>query len=342
MSNKKLNATSAILIVVCLLLASSPTGVLAQRSSSRANRASAAAPRPKLVIVIMIDQFRYDYVERFWDLFGADGFRRLVDDGAFFTNANFDYVPTVTAAGHAAVHTGSIPALNGIVGNAVLDRDTGRVSAIVADGATHPVTTAGVNDKAVSASPRALIGTTIGDQLQMSNNFQSKVVALSLKDRAAILPGGHRPNGAYWYNGANGEFMTSDYYTKELPAWFKNFNATTRAAKYFGAKWQRMMPAEAYKRAMAAHIPEQQRVVGEDFPYTINGGEEKPGLKFYSAFEVTPFASDYLADFAKAALDGEALGADAHTDLLAISFSSPDLAGHYYGPDSQEVEDTYL
>lgn len=290
----------------------------------------------------MIDQFRYDFVERFWDLYGAGGFRRLVDDGAFFINANFDYVPTVTAAGHAAVHTGSIPALNGIVGNAVLDRDTGRVSAIVADNATHPVTTAGLNEKATSASPRALIGTTIGDQMQMANNYQSKVVALSLKDRAAILPGGHRPNGAYWFNGLSGDFMTSDYYFKELPAWVKKFNATAKADNYFGAKWERLLPAAAYQRAMAAHIPEQQRVVGEDFPYTINGGEEKPGPKFYAAFEATPFAAQYLADFAKAAIDGEALGADAHTDLLAVSFSSPDLTGHYYGPDSQEIEDTYL
>src|ERR1051325_5184415 len=157
MSNKKLNATSAILIVVCLLLASSPTGVLAQRSSSRANRASAAATRPKLVIVIMIDQFRYDYVERFWDLFGADGFRRLVSDGAFFTNANFDYVPTVTAAGHAAVHTGSIPALNGVNGNVIVDRETGRLTALVADKDAHLVTNAGTDEKALSASPRALV-----------------------------------------------------------------------------------------------------------------------------------------------------------------------------------------
>lgn len=329
---------------ICMMLALLPAAGLAQRQPQQ--RANAARPTTassaKLVLIIMIDQFRYDFIERFWDLYGNDGFRRLVTDGAFFTNANFDYVPTVTAAGHAAVHTGSVPALNGINGNYAVDPETGRLSALVADKESRMVTNAGRDEKLPSASPRALVGTTIGDQIRLSNNFQSKVVALSQKDRAAILPGGQRPNGAFWFNNSTGAFVSSDYYFKELPAWAKQFNVSSRPDKYFGAKWDRALPEEAYRRAMSEHLPEQQRPVGQDFPYTINGGEDKPGPKFYQMFEYTPFALEYLENFAKAAIEGESLGADQHTDLLSISFSAPDLLGHSYGPDSQEVLDMYV
>ncbi len=344
MNQKKLRPLPPLILLVSLLVTSLPASGLAQRQAqSRANAGRAAAASPaKLVVVIMIDQFRYDFIERFWDLFGNDGFRRLVNDGAFFTNANFDYVPTVTAAGHAAAHTGSVPALNGINGNYAVDRETGRLTALVADKDAHLVTNAGRDEKVISASPRALVGTTIGDQIRLSNNFQSKVVALSQKDRAAILPGGKRPNGAFWFSNTTGSFVSSDYYFKELPAWVKQFNTSSRPDKYFGAKWERALPEEAYRRAMSEHLPEQQRPVGQDFPYTINGGEEKPGPKFYQMFEYTPFVSEYLESFAKSAIEGESLGADQYTDLLAISFSAPDLVGHSYGPDSQEVEDIYI
>ncbi|HKP85039.1 MAG TPA: alkaline phosphatase family protein [Blastocatellia bacterium] len=344
MNQKKLRSLAPLTLFVCLLLGSLPSAGLAQRQAqTRLNPARAAsASTAKLVLVIMIDQFRYDFIERFWDLYGNDGFRRLVSDGAFFTNANFDYVPTVTAAGHAAVHTGSIPALNGINGNYMVDRETGRLSALVADKEAHLVTNAGLDEKVTSASPRVMTGTTIGDQIRLSNNFQSKVIALSQKDRAAILPGGQRPNGAFWFNNTSGSFVSSDYYFKELPAWVKQFNTSSRPDKYFGAKWERALPAEAYRRAMQEHMPEQQRVAGEDFPYTINGREDKPGPKFYQIFEFTPFVSEYLESFAKAAIEGESLGADQYTDLLSVSFSAPDLVGHSYGPDSQEVEDVFI
>jgi predicted AlkP superfamily pyrophosphatase or phosphodiesterase len=344
MNQKKLRSLPSLILLVSLLVTSLPASGFAQRQAqSRANLGRAANASPaKLVVVIMIDQFRYDFIERFWDLFGNDGFRRLVNDGAFFTNANFDYVPTVTAAGHAAAHTGSVPALNGINGNVIVDRETGRITALVADKDAHLVTNAGRDEKVISASPRALIGTTIGDQIRLSNNFQSKVVAVSQKDRAAILPGGQRPNGAFWFSNTIGSFVSSDYYFKELPAWVKQFNTSVRPDKYFGAKWERALPEEAYRRAMSEHLPEQQRPVGQNFPYTINGGEEKPGPKFYQMFEYTPFVSEYLESFAKSAIEGESLGADQHTDLLAISFSAPDLVGHSYGPDSQEIEDIYI
>jgi hypothetical protein len=167
-------------------------------------------------------------------------------------------------------------------------------------------------------------------------------VAVSYKDRSAILPAGHRPNGSYWFNPEGGEFVTSDYYAKELPSWVKKFNSAERPDKYFNARWDRALPLSAYRRAQEKNLGVQRSPLGGSFPYTVNGGEEKPGRKFYDAFQYTPFASEYLEKFARAAVEGERLGADDFVDLLSISFSSPDLAGHFYGPDSQEVLDTYV
>jgi len=342
MPNYKNKALSRIVVVLLFALTVLPLSSDAQRpSSSRASTGRAAA-KPKLVLVIVVDQFRYDYLERFGDLFGNGGFKRLMNEGALFTNANYDYVPTYTACGHAAIFTGSVPAQNGIVGNAWFDRESGRVHVMVTDDAVHLVTSSGPATKNGSASPRYLLGTTIGDQMRLSNNFQSKVITASLKDRAAVLPGGQRPNGAFWFNEANGEFVSSDYYFKELPAWVRKFDAEVRPDKYFGAKWERALPADAYKRAQAENLPMQRSTLGAHFPYTVTGGEGKPGQKFYTSFEFTPFASEYLAKFGEAAVEAESLGADEFTDLLSISFSSPDLTGHYYGPDSQEIEDTYV
>jgi predicted AlkP superfamily pyrophosphatase or phosphodiesterase len=311
-----------------------------RRTVSRPTKGRAS--EPKLVLMIVVDQFRYDFLERFGDLFGAGGFRRLMNEGAFFTNANYDYVPTFTAPGHAAIFTGSVPAQNGIVGNVWYDRQAGKVRVMVSDTAAHMVTEKGVAEEAGAPSPRVLLGTTIGDQIRMANNFRSKVIAISQKDRSAVLPGGQRPNGAYWFNSQTGAFVTSDYYLKELPAWVKAFNASHRPDKYFGMKWERALADGAYSRSQADNLAIQTSPLGKKFPYTVTGGEEKAGAKFYGAFELTPFALEHLADLARAAIEAESLGADSYTDLLAVSFSSPDLAGHAYGPDSQEVQDIYV
>jgi hypothetical protein len=343
MSNNRNRVLTRIIVVLLLALTLGPQSSDAQRQApSRTGAARLATARPKLVLLIVVDQFRYDYLERFGDLFGNGGFKRLMNEGALFTNANYDYVPTFTACGHAAVSSGSVPALNGIVGNAYYDRESGKVRVMVADDSAHLVTGKAISDKGGAASPRTLIGTTIGDQIRLSNNFQSKVVAMSLKDRSAVLPGGMRPNGAFWFSEADGQFVSSDYYFKELPAWVKKFDAGDRVDKYFGMKWERVLPPEAYKRAQAENLPSQRSSLGSRFPYVLTGGEEKPGPRFYSAFTLTPFSSEYLAEFGKAAVEAESLGADEYPDLLSISFSAPDLAGHYYGPDSQEIVDTYI
>ena len=343
MLKTKYRSISVLLLLVCLLPAHTLASLQQRQTAPRNQRAAqSASPQPKLVVVIVVDQFRYDFLERFYDIYGKNGFKRLIDRGAVFTNANYDYVPTYTAPGHAAIFTGSVPAQNGIVGNLWFDRETNRMRIMVSDNDARLVTDAGPVGNPGSYSPRALIGTTIGDQMRLANNLQSKVIALSQKDRAAILPGGQRPNGAYWFSNATGRFVTSDYYTKELPAWVKRFNETERPDKYFGQKWERALSADVYKRAQADNLAIQKSPVGGKFPYVVTGGEENPGQKFYAAFEFTPFALDYVASFAKASIEAESLGADQYPDLLSISFSTPDLIGHSYGPDSQEVLDTYV
>jgi hypothetical protein len=343
MTNNRNRTLIRITVVLLLSLSLGLGSSDAQRQTpARSGAARSATTTPKLVLLIVVDQFRYDYLERFEDLFGNGGFKRLMNEGALFTNANYDYVPTFTACGHAAISSGSVPAQNGIVGNAYFDRESGKLRVMVADDSAHLVTGKGVSDRGGAASPRTLLGTTIGDQMRLSNNFQSKVVAVSLKDRSAVLPGGQRPTGAFWFSEADGQFVTSDYYSRELPAWVKKFDAGGRVDKYFGMKWDRVMPADAYKSAQAENLPSQRSALGSRFPYVVKGGEEKPGPRFYNAFTLTPFASEYLAEFGKAAVEAESLGADEYPDLLSISFSSPDLTGHYYGPDSQEILDTYI
>jgi predicted AlkP superfamily pyrophosphatase or phosphodiesterase len=336
--NKTLHSFFASLLVFVLFSSSLAASAQQRRP---AVRPATASTKPKLVLLLVVDQFRGDYLERFGDLFGKDGFRRLME-GAYFTNANYDYVPTYTAPGHAAISTGSVPAQNGIVGNTWFDRETGKTRVMVSDLQAHLLTNKGASKDTGAASPRVLIGTTIGDQLRMATNFQSKVIAISQKDRAAVLPGGQRPNGAFWFVAPEGGFVSSDYYFKELPAWVRDFNAKNSVDKYFGKTWDRVLPEASYARAQAQNLPLQKTALGTGFPYTITGGDSKPGANYYSIFDLTPFATEHLEDFAKTAIEAEHLGEDNVTDLLSVSFSTPDLVGHYYGPDSKELLDTYI
>ena len=359
MTIKRKRFLSVLAILICLFPIAGPALGQGRRTSAKETKPA----RPKLVLALVVDQFRYDFLERFEDLFVEGGLRRLMNGGAFFTNANYDYVPTYTAPGHAAIFTGSVPAINGIVGNEWFDRESGKRRVMVSDPNAHPVRSpapdrdsgevngnprptvqpqAMPSSSGAGVSPRSLIGVTIGDQMRLATAFQSKVITASFKDRSAILPGGKRPNGAFWFDASTGAFVSSDYYSKELPAWVNKFNAAVRPDKYFGARWDRLLPDAAYRRAQQTNLDAQRSGLGKQFPYTVTGGVDKPGPRFYNVFEYTPFASEYLADFAKAAIAAESLGEDEYPDLLSISFSATDLIGHSYGPDSQEVEDAYL
>ena len=287
----------------------------------------------------MIDQFRQDYLVRFADQFVPGGFRRLLDGGAVFANAHYTHIPTYTACGHAMFMSGASPSSNGIVGNEWFERETGRRVTSVSD---DKVKELGAFGGATSASPVRLVGSTLGDELRLASGGQSRVVGIAFKDRSAILPAGKRPNGAYWFDAKAGTFVSSTYYFNELPGWVSKFNQEVRPDRYFGAKWERLLPDEAYRRSRPDKAPEETSKYGNTFPYTINGGETAPGAKFYTQFEMTPFANDNAIEFAKSAIENEGLGTDDVTDLLTISLSPNDLLGHAYGPYSQEVQDMTL
>jgi predicted AlkP superfamily pyrophosphatase or phosphodiesterase len=326
---------------LCLILALAnifSTSAAAQQRRRAANAPTAAKP-VRLVVGIVIDQFRYDYLSRFHDQFGEGGFKRLLDGGAGFTNANYIHVPTYTACGHATFMSGATPSMNGIIGNEWFDRESGKRITSVTDG---KVKLLGGREGAAGMSPSRMIGSTIGDELKLASGGQSKVIGVSLKDRSAILPAGKHPNGAYWFDLNTGNLVSSTYYFNDLPEWAKKFNKEIRPDRFFGKRWEKLLPESAYQRSTADDAPYEKFSAGNKFPYLINGGEEVAGQRFYTQFQYTPFANDYLVDFAKAAVEGEQLGADDTTDLLTVSFSSNDLIGHAYGPYSQEVQDITL
>lgn len=330
-------------LFVCLTMLMSNSAALAQqkrRTNSTPQAGSQnSGPKVRLVVGIVIDQFRYDYLIRFGELFGEGGFKRLIGNGALFTNANYIQVPTYTAVGHSIFMSGAPPAMSGIIGNEWFDRETGKRVTSVSDDSMKLL---GGREGASGMSPINLTGSTVGDELKLASVGRSKVIGISLKDRSAILPAGKRPNAAYWYDNTTGNLVSSTYYFNDLPEWVKKFNREQRPDRFFGKRWEKLLPEEAYQSSTADDMNYEKGPNGNKFPYIITGGEESPGPRFYNQFEYTPFANDYLVDFAKAAIENEKLGADDITDLLTISFSANDLIGHAYGPYSQEIEDVTL
>jgi len=300
--------------------------------------------RPRLVMLIVVDQFRYDYLERFGDLFAPNGFRRLLRDGASWTQSNYDHMPTYTAPGHGTMMTGAYPAETGIIGNEWLDRATGARIMSVSDDTTRLL---GDNPNVSGASPRRLMSSTVGDELRLATTDRSKVIGISVKDRSAILPAGRHANAAYWFSIARGNMVSSTYYFKELPAWVTAFNNTRPADKYFGAKWERLLPEDEYIKRAGPDDPSWENVGGvaadtSVFPHTITGGVKAPGREFYTDLDYTPFSNELLVSFAQQAIISEQLGQDDDTDVLTVSFSANDYVGHRFGPYSQEAMDITL
>ncbi|MGH9837398.1 MAG: alkaline phosphatase family protein [Blastocatellia bacterium] len=327
-----------LIFILTIIIASSTLSTISAQQRRR-NGNSSPAKKVRLVVGIVIDQFRADYLTRFEDQFGEGGFKRMLRDGANFTNAHYIHMPTYTACGHATFMSGATPAMNGIIGNEWWDRESAKRVTSVSDA---NVKLLGGTEGASGMSPAKQIGSTLGDELKLASIGQSKVVGISFKDRSAILPAGKSPNGAYWYDAKTGNLVSSTWYFSDLPDWVKRFNREMRPDRWFGKRWERLLPESAYARSTADDVTFEKFAAGTKFPYTITGGEEKPGPKFFTAFEYTPFANDYLVDFAKAAVEAEQLGADDVTDLLTVSFSANDLVGHFYGPYSQEVQDMTL
>ena len=299
-----------------------------------------APKRPRLVLLIVVDQFRYDYLERFGDLFGPNGFRRLMRDGASWTQSNYDHMPTYTAPGHGTMMTGAYPAESGIIGNEWLDRATGKRITSVTDDSVKQL---GGIPTDPGASPSRLMASTVGDELRLVTNERAKVIGISVKDRSAILPAGRHANAAYWFSISSGTMVSSTYYFNQLPAWVTNFNNQKPADKYFNAKWERVLPEAEYLKRVGIDNPSWENVTGwgdtNSFPHTITGGSTKPERNFYIGLDYSPFTNDILVSFAQEAIVNEQLGQDDDTDVLTVSFSANDYVGHRFGPYSQEVMD---
>jgi predicted AlkP superfamily pyrophosphatase or phosphodiesterase len=308
----------------------------------RAASANAKTTKPRLVLLIAVDQFRYDYLERFGDLFAENGIRRLMREGASWADANYDHVPTETAPGHATMLTGAWPSETGIIANDWYDRAEARRVNNVGDDTVRAL---GGGDKEVASSPRNLLCSTLGDELKLATNNRSRVVGVSLKNRAAILPAGRMADAAYWFSAQTGEFVSSSYYFERLPDWVARFNAGHPADKFFGAKWERLLPVAEYERRAGRDDAPWERGDGKlsyTFPHLMTGGLSKPGPEFYDALSYSPFTNELLLDFAEQAVTNERLGEDTDADVLTVSFSANDIVGHRYGPYSQEVMDVTL
>ncbi|MEP6584532.1 MAG: alkaline phosphatase PafA [Ginsengibacter sp.] len=301
---------------------------------------SSAQPiqRPKLVVGIVVDQMRWDYLYRYYDRYSDNGgFKRLLMQGFNCENTFVPYAPTVTACGHACIYTGSVPSINGITGNFWWDYEKNKSVYCTEDSS---VNTVGSNTTLGSQSPRNLWTTTIGDELRLATNFKSKVIGIALKDRASILPAGHSANAAYWFDNKAGVWITSDFYMKTLPDWAKNFDSKKMIDAYYSAGWNTLYPLNTYVQSSTDENVYEAKPFGSSakgFPYIL-----KNNTGNYNTFLGTPFGNTLTADFAKQAIINEQLGADAVTDLLAVSFSSPDYIGHAFGPNSIEEEDNYL
>lgn len=314
-----------------------------------------SAERPKLVVAILVDQLRYDYMERFNDQFVPGGFKLLTEQGTFMTFARYNYFPTVTGPGHASFLSGTTPASHGIIANDWFDKtkkkmlncvDDSTVSGVgterkSADSTSSDETASGTAETESSAgkkSPRNFIGANFADQLRLQ--YQSKVVGVSIKDRGAILPTGKKPAGAYWFEAATGNFITSTYYTDQLPEWVQAFNERKRAKDFIGQTWKRLLDPKMYAwddaGAGEAPLPGERK---NTFDHTITAS---PTSESYESIIPTPFGNQLVVELAQAAIEGEKLGQGPQPDLLTVSFSSIDACGHRFGPYSQEVQDITL
>jgi hypothetical protein len=337
----------------------------------RPDRPSAPPPRPRLAVLIVFDQMRGDFIDRWRPLFGEGGFRRLQDDGAWFVDCHYPYATTTTGPGHASVLAGCSAERHGIVNNDWYDAQAGeavycateprydRVPALLraeepAEGAEGPAGgkgTVGKKKQVGSGSPGRLLSPTVGDALKDATGGKGRVIGLSLKDRSAILPVGRRPDGAYWFDTASGSFVTSTYYRDSLPAWLGEFNKGRPADRWFGHDWVRLRTDLDYEKFSGPDdVPGEGKGVGRlggvyqgrTFPHPMTGGLGKPGRNYYEAVTTSPFGNDLLLDLVKRAVEAENLGRHEAPDLLTVSFSSNDLIGHVWGPDSQEVLDVTL
>jgi len=331
---------AAVCVALALVAGGAADGIAARPTPLRDQH------RPALVVAIIVDQMRADYLVRFADLYGKGGFARLANEGAEFTRCAYAYGATNTAPGHSLFLSGILPARSRIIGNEWFDREKGRVVYCVEDSSVESV---GVEpaDQAGRMSPRNFEGTTVGDWLTAASPA-SRVIGISIKDRGAILPAGQHPTGAYWFDSRTGKWITSSYYMRQLPGWATRYNEARRPESFLGKEWRKSLPDSCYLRQGADDAAGEGVLPGETrpvFPHALRDLADPGfarvgrGARRFEAVITSPYGNDLTAEFAEAAVDGERLGQRGVTDVLAVSFSSTDYCGHIFGPDSQEMED---
>lgn len=303
-----------------------------------------AQKRPKLIIGIVVDQMRYDYLLRFKDKFGSKGFNKIIAEGTTFENGHFNYIPTYTAVGHTSIYTGTTPKNHGIIGNNWYDKFE-KKSIYVVDDINY--NTIGSTSKSGKKSPYRLIASTVADQLKISQDFKGKSIGIAIKDRSAILPVGHTADIAYWFDGGNiGKWISSSFYAKSLPNWVNKYNTKNKATldSYLSSPWITNLKIEDYNECTTDNNHYEAHFKGEEnpvFPHDLNKLKNQNGN--YNLLKSTPYGNTITLDFAKEIIHNENLGKDkVNSDFLAISLSSTDYIGHKFGPASLEIEDTYI
>jgi predicted AlkP superfamily pyrophosphatase or phosphodiesterase len=296
--------------------------------------------RPKLVVGIVVDQMRQEYLYRYYNKFGNDGFKRLMGSGFMMKNAHYNYAPTYTGPGHASVYTGTTPAVHGIIGNDFYNKKSGKMVNCVEDSLQKIVGAPSGNG---DVSPWRMQSSTVTDELKLFTQKRAKVIGLSFKDRGAVLPAGHMADAAYWFDSGSGRFISSTYYMSKLPEWAEKFNGLNLPEKYLSQEWNTLLPIEQYTESGPDDSPYEKKYSGKTkpvFPYNLPQMRKQNGN--YELLYMTPFANDFLTEFAKTAFVNEKMGKDDVTDFLCISYSTTDAIGHAVGPNAIEVEDTYL
>ena len=326
-----------ILITACLFILS-VFNLTAQQKLKNTPESNNGIERPKLVVGLVVDQMRWDYLYRYFNRYGNGGFKRLLQQGYSFENTFIPYTPAVTAAGHTCLYTGSVPAISGIVGNDWIERDSGKAMYCAQD---KSVNTVGSFSSQGQMSPRNMLVTSVGDELRLATNFSSRVFGIALKDRGGIFPAGHSANAAYWFDDSTGNWITSTYYMNNLPAWVNSFNQGRKVDSMMMKDWNLLYDKSMYEQSTADDNKYERPVQHENtvtFPHVYSS---LIGKNYYP-FRQSPDGNTLTLDFAKKLIQHEKLGMNAQTDMLCVSLSSTDYIGHRFGPNSLEVEDTYL
>ena len=315
-------------------------GVLLMALALQGYAQTGANQNPKLVVGIVVDQMRYDYLTRFYSKYGDNGFKRLMREGFNCKNNHFNYVPTSTGPGHASVYTGTTPSYHGVIGNDWYDKELKTMVYCAGDDSVQSV---GAETTDGQMSPHRMKTTTFGDENRLFTQMKGKTIGISIKDRGAVLPAGHTANAAYWFYGKDkGHFITSTFYMDKLPKWVVDFNNSKISESYL-KPWNTLYNIETYTESGSDENTFEDPFNGKEtatFPYDLEALKEKNGG--FDILKTTPYGNNIVTDFAIAAVKGEALGTDAFTDVLAVSYSSPDYIGHKFGVNSKEVEDTYI